>query len=143
PVPVDPVLRDVRAEIRAGGDAGRLRVPGVGHLDERARPRVALAEDEEVVGLGPREDDQVGLHVPGREPRRASRVPALPDRLTDLLRRLPELHGVASSSSRGHYGVAPGGRQRPPPDRLVAAALAGLGRGAPGAASAPALAMMT
>src|SRR5437762_268983 len=43
---VDAVPRQVRPEIGSGRDAGRLRRAHLGDLDERARPRVALAEEQ-------------------------------------------------------------------------------------------------
>ena len=65
---VDPVARDVRAQVRARRDADGFGRAHVRHLDERTRPRVALAEEQEVVRVVPREHGQVRLHVAGAEP---------------------------------------------------------------------------
>src|SRR5262249_31796530 len=109
-VPVDSVLRDVRPKVGAARDPRRLGVTRIRDLDEGTRARIALAEDEEVVRLGPGKDHEVPLHVSGREPRSAPRVASLPDGLPDLFRRLPELHCLASWDVRGrcagHYGAA-------------------------------------
>jgi hypothetical protein len=48
---VDPVARNVRAEIRARRDADGLWRADVGDFDQRARSRIALAEQQEVVRL--------------------------------------------------------------------------------------------
>ena len=97
PVAVDPILRDVRPQVGADRDADGLGVAGIGHLDQRTRPGVPLTEDEEVVRLRLGQDHEVRLHVAGGKPGRAAGVAALADGLPDLLRRLPELHRVASS----------------------------------------------
>ena len=129
-VAVDPVLRDVRPEVRARGDAGRLGVPGVRDLDQGARPGVSLAEDEEIVGLRPGQDDEVRLDVAGREPGGSARVASLADGLPDLLRRLPELHRVASSRvgvdvpAIMAHGRRPGNGRLPRPSVSPAAPLA-------------------
>ena len=60
---VDPVAGNVRPEIRARRHADRLGRPHVGHLEQRARPRIALAEQEKVVRLLLRQHRQVGLDV--------------------------------------------------------------------------------
>ena len=67
---VDAIARDVRAQIGARRHPHRLGRAHVGHLDERARPRVALAEEQEVVGLLPRQHREVGLHEAGGRARR-------------------------------------------------------------------------
>ena len=48
----------------------------VGDLDQRARARVALAEEQEVVGLLLRQHREVGLHEAGGEPGGDAREPA-------------------------------------------------------------------
>ncbi len=58
---VDPVARQVRAQIRPRGDADRLGRAHIRHLDERARPWIALAEEQEIVGVVPRQHGHVGL----------------------------------------------------------------------------------
>ena len=58
---VDAVPRHVGPEVGARSDPGGFGRARVGHFDERARPRVALAEQEEIVGLLLRQDGEVGL----------------------------------------------------------------------------------
>src|SRR5204863_9964996 len=87
---VDPVAGNVGAEIGAPRDAHRLGRAHVRHLDERARSRVALAEQEEIVGLVPRQDRQVGLDVVLTETRGDS-----PDlAVSDVLPYLPRMARV-------------------------------------------------
>src|SRR5581483_4194403 len=83
---VDPVARDVGAEIGARRDAHRLRGADVGHLDQRAGARVALAEEQEIVGLLLRQHRQVGLHVAGGQARGDAGQAAGADVGADLLR---------------------------------------------------------
>ena len=74
-VAVDAVARHVGAQVGPGGDAPRLRVARLGHVEQRARLRVALAEQQEVERQVPRHDDEVGLDVArGQAGRRAGRV---------------------------------------------------------------------
>ena len=80
------------------GDADRLRRPDVGHLDQRARSRIALAEEQEVVGQLARQHGEVGLHVTGAEPGRDARERAAPDIGPDLP-RVPRVDG--------HGGILP------------------------------------
>jgi len=57
-----------RSEIGARRDADRPRRADVGDLDQRARPRIALAEEQEVVRLLLREHREVRLHEPSPIP---------------------------------------------------------------------------
>src|SRR4029453_10576424 len=52
----------IRAEVGARRHAHRLRRARVGDLDERARTRVALTEEEEIVRGVARQDGEVRLH---------------------------------------------------------------------------------
>jgi len=85
-VRVDPVAREVGSEIGARGDADGLGRAHVGDLEERARPRVALAEEEEVVGHVLRQHREVRLDVVLTQPRRDARQLAVPDVPPDLPR---------------------------------------------------------
>ena len=66
--PIDTVARQVGAQVGAGRDEGRLGTTGLGHVEQRARLRVALAEQQEVERQLERHDDEVRLDVrPRRE----------------------------------------------------------------------------
>ena len=115
-VPVDPVLRDVRPEVGPGRDAGGLGVAGIRHLDQGARARVPLAEDEEVVGLRPGQDHEVRLHVAGREARRCrpcSGPGGWPAGSPSASSRAPSRRLLGSAGRcAGHYGAGAEARQR-------------------------------
>jgi hypothetical protein len=64
-VAVDAVAGDVGSDVRPGR-AQHLPRAGRHHLDQRARLGVALAEQQEVEGVGLRDDHQVGLDAAGR-----------------------------------------------------------------------------
>jgi hypothetical protein len=73
-VPPDPVAWQVGAQVRAGGEH-RARRTGVADVEDRARFRVALGEQQHVVGPVGGHGDQVGLGEPGAPPGRRRRVP--------------------------------------------------------------------
>src|SRR4029077_8443889 len=99
PVLVDAVARQVGAEVGAGRHADRLGRAHVGDLDQRARPRVALAEEQEVVGLLPRQHREVGLHEAGGQARGHGGQASGPDVGANLLRMAGvDRHGAASRS---------------------------------------------
>ena len=71
----DAVGRHVGAEVGVRGDDAGHRVAGFGHVEQRARLRVALAEEQKVEGQVARHDDEVGLDVAeGEAGRRGGRV---------------------------------------------------------------------
>ena len=74
----------VRRSAPAATPAGS-GLPGIRDLDQGAGPGVALAEDEEIVGLRPGQDHEVRLHVARREPGGSARVAPLANGLPDLL----------------------------------------------------------
>ena len=83
---VDPVAREIRPEIGAGRRAHGLDRAHIRHLDERARARVALAEEQEVVGVVPGQDGHVGLNEAGAEAGRDAGEFAAADVGSDLSR---------------------------------------------------------
>src|SRR6266850_6570088 len=83
---VDAVPGNVRAQIGPRGYPHGLGRAHVGYLDQRAGPRVALAEEQEVVGLFLRQHREVGLHEAGGQPGGDAGEPARPDVGPDLLR---------------------------------------------------------
>src|SRR5205823_13655616 len=91
---VDAVLRDVRSEVGARRHADGLRRADVGHFQERARARVALAEEQEIVGGVPREHREVRLDEVLPQAGRDTRELAPPD-------VLPDLPGVARVDGHG------------------------------------------
>src|SRR4029077_9295825 len=108
----DPVARDVGPEICPGRHAHRLRRADVGHLDQRARSRIALAEQQEVVRLLFREHRQVGLDEVLAKARGDSRQLAAPDVLPDFPRvtRVDRHRGILPLFGPMAF---PAGRPRP------------------------------
>jgi hypothetical protein len=48
-VPVDPIFREIGAQVRARCSGSRLDVAWIGHLQQGTRLGVAVTEDEEVI----------------------------------------------------------------------------------------------
>ena len=65
---IDAVARQVGAQV--GRRRRRSGAPGsrVGHVQQRTRLRIALAEEQEIEGQVARHDHEVGLHVPRARP---------------------------------------------------------------------------
>src|SRR5712692_1673116 len=83
---VDPVARQVGPQVGARRRADRLGRAHIGHLDQRTRARVALAEEEEVVGVVPGQHGHVGLNEAGAEAGRDAGKLAASDIRADLSR---------------------------------------------------------
>ena len=124
PVVVDPVGGEVGAEV-AAEERGRGG-PGLGHVEDRAGPWVALGEEQEVEGAVPGSGQEVRL---GRARRPAGGV------------RLPAPRGTFCRASRGVVGAcrAAGDRlprrrrhRRPPVGSTGTAAPAPAAPGRPG-----------
>src|SRR3989442_1560929 len=81
---VDPVARQVGAEVRARRHAHRLRRADVGDFQQRARSWITLAEEQEVVGSVPGEHREVRLDVTLAEAGGDARQLAPPDVGADL-----------------------------------------------------------
>lgn len=77
---VDPVLRDIGADVEIGAEGRDARIAGRRHADERAGLRVALAELAELAGVFARQDAQVALDVARGEPRGMAGMAARADR---------------------------------------------------------------
>src|SRR5947199_332149 len=76
----------VGPEVGARGHADRLGRSDVGDLDQRARPRVALAEEQEIVRVVLRQHREIGLHEVLPESGRDAVELATPDVGPDLAR---------------------------------------------------------
>jgi hypothetical protein len=83
---VDPIARQVGAQVGARRDADRLGRAHVRHLDQRARAGVALAEEQEVVGVFLGQHGHVGLDEAGALARGDAAELAASDVRSDLSR---------------------------------------------------------
>ena len=79
----DPVAREVGAQVAARGALG-FHAARIDHLQQWARPRIALAEEEEIEGVLARNRHQVRLRMGGREPGGRARPFAAADGATRL-----------------------------------------------------------
>ena len=64
----DAVARQVGADVEVGAERRHARVAGLGHAEQRARLRIALAEAQEVVGEVGGQDGEVALDIAGCAP---------------------------------------------------------------------------
>jgi len=81
---VDPIAGDVRAEVRTGGNPDWLRRAHVRDFHQWAGPGIALAEQQEVVGVIPWQNGQIRLDVARAQARGDASDYALPDVLSDF-----------------------------------------------------------
>src|SRR5262249_55250112 len=69
----DTIARHISTQIGMRSDVPWLRAAWFGHVEERARLRIALAEEKKIKRQLTRHDDEVGLNVSQRHPRRRRR----------------------------------------------------------------------
>ena len=73
------VSRQIRAYIQIGSQCGKAWVARFRYSQHRAWLRIGLRKPQEVVRQGTRKNNQVGLHVSGRQARRLPMICTLPD----------------------------------------------------------------
>jgi len=64
------ITRQIGADVEIFTQTGQVRVAGPGNREHRTGLRVGLGEAQKVVGQRLRQNDQIGLHVAGRQTRR-------------------------------------------------------------------------
>jgi hypothetical protein len=86
-VAIDGVAQQVGPQISSRRKLSRFRIALIADLHHRTRSLVALAVNQEVIGIFPAQNDQVALQISQRHPPREAVIPAFPAHPPELARR--------------------------------------------------------
>ena len=80
----DPIARDVGAQVEILGELGQARAARLGHREQRTRLGILLAEAGELVGVGRRQNGDVGLDAASGQPARLAVISTAANSAPDL-----------------------------------------------------------